>query len=104
MEFITVEELSKTKKEYLLVDIRGERRSIPQRIEGSIIVDVYDDIHFGRLEIAKEKLSALPKDRTIVLICNSGSTTQPASAILELMGYKTKILENGMIGWNAAKI
>ena len=101
MQYITAEELKQNMDDFLLVDIRGERRSIPQRIEGCTIIDVYEDIHFGNFEIAKQKLSTLPKDKKIVLICNTGSTTQPACTIMEQMGYDVVNLENGMMAWNS---
>ena len=103
MEFITAKELSENKNNFLILDIRDAKKFTRNTVQGSINIDVYADIHVGNYELAKEKLSILPKDKEIVLVCNTGSTTQPASMILESMGYKAKVLELGMVGWNAVR-
>ena len=101
MEFITAEELQKSKGEIIILDIRSELKFNQNHINNSLNIDVYDDIHDGNTEIVKKKLSVLPKDKEIITVCNAGVTAQPASKILETMGYKTKVLELGMIGWNS---
>ncbi|MBS3101660.1 rhodanese-like domain-containing protein [Candidatus Woesearchaeota archaeon] len=101
MKFITAEELAKSGKNGLLMlDIRDDSKFSASTVPGSINIDVYSDIKQGNYEKARQKLSALPKDKEIITICNAGITAQPASLILESMGYRTKVLENGMIGWN----
>lgn len=99
MEFITAEELRKKQDEFLILDIRDAFNFSRSNIDGSINIDVYGGIHDGDYETVREKLSGLPKDKTIITVCNAGVTAQPASLILESMGYKTKVLEEGMIGW-----
>ena len=101
MQFITAKELKERKDNFLILDIRDRDKFIQNTVEGSINIDVYKDIHEGDYGIVREKLSVLPKDKAIVLVCNSGSTTQPACAILESMGYRAKVLELGMVGWNS---
>ncbi len=103
MEFITAKELSENKKDFLILDIRDADKFRQNTVEGSINIDVYKDIHEGNYETVRKKLSVLPKEKEIVLVCNMGSTTQPACTILESMGYKAKVLELGMVGWNAAR-
>jgi rhodanese-related sulfurtransferase len=83
----------------LILDIRDKIAFSHKHVEGSTNIDVYDDIHEGNYEIARQKLSKLPKDRIIMTVCNAGVTAQPASLILESMGYKTKVLKDGMAGW-----
>lgn len=99
MEFITAEELKQSKGEFLILDIRDSIAFTQSHVDGSMNIDVYDDIHERNYEIARQKLSRLPKDKTIITVCNAGITAQPASLILESMGYKTKVLEDGMMGW-----
>lgn len=99
MEFITAEELRKRKDEFMILDIRDASNFSRRHIGGSINIDVYGSIHEGDYETVREKLSKLPKDKTIITVCNAGVTAQPASLILESIGYKTKVLEDGMIGW-----
>jgi len=101
MEFITAKELFENKNHFLVLDIRDAGKFRQNTVEGSINIDVYMDIHEGRFEIVRKKLGVLPKEKEIILVCNTGSTTQPACAILESMGYKAKVLELGMVGWNA---
>lgn len=100
MEFITAQELSQRKDEYLILDIRDNESFTQKHIEGSLNIDVYDDIHNGDYRIVEKKLSSLPKTKTIITVCNAGITAQPASSILGSMGYTTKVLEDGMLGWN----
>lgn len=100
MEFITAAELKQKKGEFLILDIRDSIAFSQSHVEGSINIDVYDHIHEGNYEIARQKLSRLPKDKIIITVCNAGITAQPASLILGAMGYKTKVLEDGMIGWD----
>ena len=104
MKFITSKELAKNKqKDILVLDIRDENKFRTNTVPGSVNIDVYSDIKLGSYEKVKQKLSILPKDKEIITVCNAGITAQPASSILESMGYRTKVLENGMIGWNEIK-
>ena len=104
MEFITSEELAEKKKDdVLILDIRDDIKFRTNTVPGSINIDVYSDIKLGRYEIVKKKLVVLPKDKEIITVCNAGVIAQPASLILESMGYRTRVLENGMIGWNGIK-
>lgn len=104
MRFITPKELAESGREGILVlDIRDADKFRAGTVPDSINIDVYSDIHLQDYEKVRQKLSALPKDKEIITLCNAGFTAQPASLILELMGYRTRVLENGMIGWNEMK-
>ena len=92
--------LNSNNKSILILDIRNKNKFDEWHIQGSQNIDVYNDIWAGNFEDVRKKLSKLPKDKEIITICNAGITAQPASLILESMGYRTKVLENGMIGWN----
>jgi len=102
MELIDPKELFSSKDPSLLVvDIRDGQYFRHGHIKGSINIDVYNNLHEGNFDIVREKLKTLPKNKTIITVCNAGITAQGASAILEEMGYKTAVLEHGMVGWNA---
>ncbi|MBS3097131.1 rhodanese-like domain-containing protein [Candidatus Woesearchaeota archaeon] len=101
MQSITPKELIKNNdKSILILDIRDSNTFHDWHIRNSENIDVYNDIWEGNFESVKQKLSKLPKDKKIVTVCNAGVTSQNASMLLESMGYRTKVLENGMIGWN----
>ena len=101
MKHITPKELANSKDESLLVlDIRDSNKFKDWHIKDSQNIDVYNDIWEGSFETVKKKLSQLPKDKSIVTVCNAGVTSQNASMLLESMGYNTLVLEKGMMGWN----
>lgn len=100
MEFISASELAKRKQDFLLVDVREKDAFESWHIPGSKNVDVYEDIWQGNVEVVKEQLQKLPKDKPIVTICNMGATSQHAAGLLEQSGYQTLVLEQGMMGWN----
>src|SRR3989338_2716707 len=102
MQSITPKELIKNNdKSILILDIRDSNTFHDWHIRNSENIDVYNDIWEGNFESVKQKLSKLPKDKKIVTVCTAGVTSQPASMLLESMGYKTLVLEKGMIGWNS---
>ena len=102
MQTITPQELiSNNDKSILIVDIRNSNAFNEWHIKDSQNIDVYNDVWEGNFDNVKKKLSKLPKDRKIVTVCNAGVTSQSASMLLESMGYKTLVLEKGMMGWNS---
>ena len=100
INFINSRELGQ-RKDLLLLDIRDKIKFSQNAIKGSINIDVYNDLHEGNFGIVKGKLKILPKNKIIITVCNAGITAQAASTLLSSMGYKTAVLEHGMIGWNA---
>ncbi|MBI2654018.1 MBL fold metallo-hydrolase [Candidatus Woesearchaeota archaeon] len=101
MQTITPKELAKNNdKSILIVDIREQNKFKDWHIKDSINVDIYNEIWNGNFDVVKQKLSQLPKDKTIITVCNAGVTSQNASMLLESMKYKTAVLEKGMMGWN----
>ena len=101
MQQITSKELANSKDESLLIlDIRDSTKFKDWHIKDSQNIDVYNDVWEGNFDTIKKKLSILPKDKKIVTVCNAGVTSQNASMLLESMGYKTLVLEKGMMGWN----
>ena len=102
MQTITSKELAKNNDESILIlDIRNFNAFKDWHIKGSKNIDVYNNIWEGNFEKVKKELSKLPKEKTIVTVCNAGVTSQNASMLLESMGFKTIVLEKGMLGWNS---
>lgn len=101
MEFITPQQLvNKRDDTRVILDIRESDTYAQWHILGSINIPVYNDVWNGNFGEVQRKLSALPKDKKMVTVCNAGVTSQHASAVLESMGYTTAVLEGGMMGWN----
>ena len=102
INFVTPVDLAKNRgKNILIVDIRDKIKFSQNTVKGSLNIDVYNDLRNGNFDAVIEKLKALPKNKIIITICNAGITAQAASAVLDSMGYKTAVLEHGMLGWNA---
>lgn len=102
MKTVTAKEIATVKdSSELIIDIRDAVSYKDWHIHDSENIDVYADIWAGNLEKVKQKLERLPKGKTIVTVCNAGVTSKKASEILASLGYSTKVLEGGMMGWNA---
>ena len=96
MKQITAKELANNNDESILIlDIRESDKFNDWKIKNSKNIDVYKDIWANNLDVVKQKLSQLPKDKKIVTVCNAGVTSQKASEILESLGYDTLVLEKG---------
>jgi len=101
MQQISAKELINEKDDSILIlDIRDSNTFNEWHIPGSQNINVSKEIADGNLEKAKEKLSQLPRDKTIVTVCHAGISSQKAADVLDSLGYKTVVLEKGMIGWN----
>jgi glyoxylase-like metal-dependent hydrolase (beta-lactamase superfamily II)/rhodanese-related sulfurtransferase len=102
MQTITAKELANSQDEPILIlDIRGSNDFEEWNIKDSKNIDIYNDIWEGNMDLVKQKLSELPKNKKIVTVCNAGVTSQKASMLLESLGYDTLVLDKGMSGWNA---
>lgn len=105
MESISAKELFSSKDPLILVvDIRDGQHFNHGHIKGSINIDVYNDIWHGNHEMARKKLSALPKDKKLVIVCNVGATAKIASSFLESMGYRAMVLEGGITEWHNQRL
>lgn len=101
MQTITAKELTTKKDESILIlDIRNSDNFNEWNIKNSKNIDVYSDIWEDNFDAVKQKLGQLPRDKKIVTVCNAGVTSQKASMLLESLGYKTLVLDQGMMGWN----
>ena len=80
-------------KDFLLVDVRSTREFNVGHIPGAISIP-YRDI------VAPENLAMLPKDKEIILYCNSGHESTKVLSILRMLGYNVNGMKWGMMGWN----
>ncbi|MCA9354421.1 MAG: rhodanese-like domain-containing protein [Candidatus Kaiserbacteria bacterium] len=78
-------------EEVLLVDIRESEELLMQPpLSGAV------HIPMGNI-IREAEDGNLPKDKTIVTICRSGGRCQVTNEALSKLGYKTDLLEGGMM-------
>ncbi len=92
----SVQELKKHRKEdsIFILDVRDINNWEKNHIEGS------HHIYVGHL---KKHLDEIPREKNIVVICDSGFKTSIASSILKMHGYEkvTNVL-GGMMAWKNA--
>ena len=84
-------------KDFLIVDVREkEEKYKTGHIPGAIYINYR--------EIAKpENLAALPKDKDIILYCNTGHEESKALTVLRMLGYKAYALKFGYVAWKKEK-
>ncbi len=82
------------KKSLFLLDVRKENEWIKERIDGS------HNIYIGLL---KDNLEKVPKDKHVVVSCDTGYKASIGTSILQMKGYNnvTNIL-GSMISWKKA--
>lgn len=80
------------------------------KVEDPYIIDIREDdelketgtikgaFHIPMSQI-KNRLSEIPKDREIYLLCRSGSRSKMTSSFLKMLGYKTVNLSGGIINY-----
>ncbi len=89
--------LQSGKKDYLIVDVRDkEERYKAGHIPGAIYINFRD--------VAKpENLAKLPKDKDVILYCNTGHEENKALTVVRMLGYKAYGLKFGYIAWKKEK-
>ncbi len=90
---VLMEELKKG-SDIVLLDVRTkeEQSVVKLALPNSI------EIPLSEL-FAAQNLAKLPSDKTIVVVCHSGTRATPAAFNLKMLGFKkVHILENGMVG------
>ena len=91
---IEPQELAKKREQVVLIDVRQleEYQGDLGHIPGSKLIS---------LDTLTERLEEIPKDRTVVFVCRSGSRSARAAAMALEMGWKNVFnLKGGMILWN----
>ena len=84
-----------------------------QRIEaGAMLLDVRESIEYQTfhapaaklisLGVLDRRLKELPKEREILVICNSGNRSAQAAYLLSREGFNVINIKGGMVAWQAA--
>ena len=78
-------------KKVFVVDARDAAQYAKEHIPGAVNIE-------WRQAVARR--AELPRDRTVVVYCNSGSLSAQAVFALRLLGYdNVKVLQDGFEGW-----
>ena len=83
--------------------------------QNALVVDVRAQKDFKRVRIAnsvnipaneiQNRLGELSKDRTIIVVDNSGTMSAAASKLLRGVGFtKVYVLDSGLVGWMRDKL
>lgn len=80
-------------KDFLLVDVRSTKEFNVGHIPGAISIPYLDIVD-------PKNLALLPKDKEIILYCNSGHESTKVLSILRMLGYNVNGMKWGMMGWN----
>lgn len=79
---------------FVIVDIRlpKDKKYDQEHLPGAI--------HIGLKEIARpESLAALPKDKDIIVHCDTGHEQNKALTVLRMLGYKAYDMKWGFMSW-----
>jgi rhodanese-related sulfurtransferase len=90
---VRIEEFSKRRAEFHLLDVREDDEWNGGHIDGAQ--------HIPLKELA-DRLTEVPKERTIVAVCRSGGRSEAAVRGLRRLGYTAENLEGGTSAWSRA--
>ncbi len=77
----------------VLIDVRESSEYRPGHAPGARHISV---------QVIERRLGEIPKEREIIVVCQSGMRSQRAAEILSSNGYKVLNVSGGMIGWQRA--
>ncbi len=83
--------------DFLIVDVREKEEKYKEGHIPSAIYINYKDV------AKQENLAKLPKDKDIILYCNSGHEENKALTVLRMLGYRAYALKFGYIAWKKEK-
>lgn len=84
------------KQNALVVDVRAQKDFKRVRIANSVNIPVNE---------IQNRLGELSKDRTIIVVDNSGNMSAAASKLLRGVGFtKVYVLDSGLVGWMRDKL
>lgn len=79
---------------------------------GAMLIDVRESSEYRSghapgarhisVQLIERRLSEIPKERQIVVMCQSGTRSQRAAEILSRNGYQVLNVSGGIIGWQRA--
>jgi rhodanese-related sulfurtransferase len=90
-----LDEMMRSGKDFLLLDVRTPQENRAQAIEGTYLLP---------LQELGYRIQELPRDREIVVYCHVGNRSAYACSYLSRLGYKVKNLEGGIVQWNMSGI
>lgn len=80
--------------------------------QGAMLIDVRESSEYRMghapgarhisVQVIERRLGEIPKERQIVVMCQSGMRSQRAAEILSRNGYQVLNVSGGMIGWQRA--
>ena len=84
------------KQNALVVDVRAQKDFTRVRIANSVNIPANE---------IQNRLGELSKDRTIIVVDNSGNMSAAASKLLRGVGFtKVYVLDSGLVGWMRDKL
>ena len=84
------------KQNALVVDVRAQKDFKRWRIANSVNIPANE---------IQNRLGELSKDRTIIVVDNSGNMSAAASKLLRGVGFtKVYVLDSGLVGWMRDKL
>lgn len=89
-----LEEMLKEDKAIHIIDVREESEMILGKVPEAKNIPLQTLLH---------NMSDLDKNNEYILICRSGNRSGMAGQFLEMQGYKTINVVDGMIGWQGEK-
>ncbi|MEY4995120.1 MAG: hypothetical protein RLZ65_969 [Actinomycetota bacterium] len=79
---------------------------------GAMLIDVRESSEYRSghapgarhisVQVIERRLGEIPKERQIIVVCQSGMRSQRAAEILSSNGYQVLNVSGGMIGWQRA--
>lgn len=97
------------KKKYQTV---SPAKALEAQGEGAMLIDVRESNEYRSghapgakhisVQVIDRRLGEIPKERQIIVVCQSGMRSQRAADILSRNGYKVLSVSGGMIGWQRA--
>lgn len=85
------------KKDFVIVDVRvpKDKKYDQGHLPGAVFMNV--------MEVAKpENLAKLPRDKDIIVYCDTGQQQNKVVAILRLLGYNAYTMKLGYMAWKVA--
>lgn len=82
---------------YFVVDVRSPGDYAKGSIESAVNIPY-------ELAANPKLISALPKDKTIIVVCYSGHKAGQTTALWNMLGYDAVTMINGMSGWTTKSV
>lgn len=82
-----------------ILDVRNEEDFANWKIEGHQVRSV-NIPYFNFLEDDEAILERLPKDEEMAVVCAKGVSAQFVAETLDVKGYRTAVLQDGMLAWS----